>query len=95
MRLSPRSVPRWADTLAVEGLSASTVQSIGNAVRSRYAWALPRGMATVDPIAGLRLPTSEQVRDRIAMPAEARTLVAALESRDRMTAAGYSGPGPM
>jgi hypothetical protein len=52
---------------------------------SRYAWALPRGMATVDPIAGLPLPMSEQVRDPIATP-EARTLIAALESRHRISA---------
>jgi integrase len=76
-------VQRWADTLAAEGLAPSTVRNIINALRSLYAWALPRGMATVNPTAGLRLPTGEKPRDRVATPAEARALIAALEPRDQ------------
>jgi integrase len=75
-------VQRWADMLAAEGLAPSTVRNVVNAMRSLYAWALPRGLATVNPTTGLRLPTGGKVRDRIATPAEARTLIAALEPRD-------------
>src|SRR6187200_2701085 len=50
-------VQRWADRLAGEGLSPSTVRSIINPLRALYAWALPRGLARLNPWAGLRLPT--------------------------------------
>jgi integrase len=76
-------VQRWADQLAAEGLSPSTVRNIVNALRSLYAWALPRGMATLNPTAGLRLPTGGNPRDRIATPAEARKLISALAPRDQ------------
>ena len=76
-------VQRWADTLAAEGLAASTVRNIVTALRALYGWALPRGMARVNPTAGLRLPTGEQARDRIASPAEASRLIAALLPRDQ------------
>lgn len=76
-------VQRWADQLAAEGLAPSTVRNVVNAARSLYAWALPRGMATVNPTAGLRLPTGEKPRDRIATAIEARTLIAALDPRDQ------------
>ena len=76
-------VQRWADTLAAEGLAPSTVRNIVNAMRSLYAWALPRGMATINPTAGVRLPTGGKARDRIATPAEARPLIAALEPHDQ------------
>jgi integrase len=76
-------VQRWADQLAAQGLAPSTVRNVANALRSLYAWALPRGMATVNPTAGLRLPTGGKARDRIATPAEARALIAALDPRDQ------------
>jgi hypothetical protein len=72
-------VQRWADQLAAQGLAPSTVRNVVNPLRSPYAWALPRGMATVNPTAGLRLPTGGKARDRIATPAEARALIAALD----------------
>jgi len=76
-------VQRWADTLDAEGLAPSTVRNVVNAMRSLYAWALPRGLATVNPTSGLRLPTGGKARDRIATPAEARTLIAALDPQDQ------------
>ena len=40
-------------------------------------------MAHVNPCAGLRLPTGGKRRDRVAAPAEAAKLIAALEPRDQ------------
>ena len=76
-------VQLWADRLAAEGLSASTVRNVIVPLRALYAWALPRGLASVNPTRGVRLPTGEQARDRIASPAEAAQLVAALSPRDQ------------
>jgi integrase len=64
-------------------LSASTVRNVINPLRALYAWALPRGLARVNPCAGLRLPTGATARDRIATPVEAARLIAALEPRDQ------------
>jgi integrase len=63
-------------------------------LRSLYAWALPRGMATLNSTTGLRLPTGGQARDRIATPSEARLLIAALDPRDQAAIglAVYAGP---
>jgi integrase len=86
-------VQRWADRLAGEGLSPSTVRNIINPLRALYAWALPRGLARLNPCAGLRLPTGEKARDRIAAPSEAARLIAALAPRDQaaMGLAVYAG----
>lgn len=71
-------IQRWADTLATTGIAPSTVHNVVNALRALYGWALPRGLATVNPTRGLRLPTGEKARDRIATPYEAHTLIGAL-----------------
>lgn len=76
-------VQRWADTLVGEGLAPSTVRNVVTALRSLYGWAMPRGLARVNPTVGVRLPTGGKVRDRIAAPSEARTLIAALDPRDQ------------
>jgi len=76
-------VQRWADGLAAEGLAPGTVRNVVTALRALYGWALPRGMATLNPTAGLRLPTGETKRDRIASPAEAQRLVVALRPTDQ------------
>lgn len=76
-------VQRWADSLAADGLAPSTVRNIVTALRALHAWAMPRGLATINPTTGLRLPTGEKARDRIATPVEARTLIAALEPHDQ------------
>ena len=53
------------------------------ALRALYGWALPRGMARVNPTSGLRLPTGGQARDRIASPPEASKLIGALAPLDQ------------
>jgi len=76
-------VQRWADTLSAQGLQPSTVRNVVTALRALYGWALPRGMARVNPTAGLRLPTGGQARDRIASPPEASKLIGALAPLDQ------------
>ena len=71
-------VQRWAETLASTGLAPNTVRNAISALRALYGWALPRGLATINPTRGLRLPTGEQARDRIAVPEEAAALIRAL-----------------
>jgi integrase len=80
-RLGEVSLPdvqRFADAIVATGLAPSTVRNVINAMRALYAWALPRGMAKINPTRGLRLPTGETPRDRIATPDEAAKLIAAL-----------------
>ena len=71
-------VQRWPDSLAATGLKANTVRNIINSLRALYGWALPRGLAQVNPRRGLRLPTGEQPRDRVAAPEKADALIRAL-----------------
>ena len=42
-------VQRWADSLAADGLAPSTVRNIVTALRALHAWAMPRGLATINP----------------------------------------------
>lgn len=95
-RLNELSLPdlqRWADTLAAEAIEPLTVRNIVTAMRSLYAWAIPRGLARTNPTTGLRLPTGGKPRDRIATPAEARVLIGALVPRDQaaLALAVYAG----
>jgi len=53
------------------------------ALRSMYAWALPRGLAHHNPCKGVRLPSGARKRERIATPEECALLVAALPPGDR------------
>ncbi len=73
-------VQRWADGL--KG-APSTVRNAAHAFRALYGWALPRGIARINPTHGLRLPTGGKRRDRIAPPAEADRLLAALPDFER------------
>ena len=82
-RLADLTLPdiqRWADGLSG---APSTVRNIVNALRAVYAWALPRGLALVNPTAGVRLPTGGKRRERIAPPDEADRLLSALPGFER------------
>jgi integrase len=81
-RIALPDVQRFADSL-LAGRSPSRVRGILNALRALYGWALPRGMAVVNPTKGLRLPSGERARTRIATPAEAAALIAALRPQDQ------------
>jgi integrase len=70
----------WTDQL--DGAPA-TVRGAVNAVRALYQWAIPRGMAHVNPTRDLQLPTGEKARDRIVSPAQAAAMVDALAPHDQ------------
>jgi integrase len=71
------------DKLVASGLSASTVQCALLPLRAMYRRALQRGEIAVNPTAGLAMPAIRGRRERIAAPAEAAALIAALPSSDR------------
>ena len=76
--LTRAEVQDFTDRLGAHGLSASTVQCSLLPLRAIYRRALQRGDAQVNPCAGLDLPAVRGRRDRIADPAEAKALLAAL-----------------
>jgi integrase len=81
-RLTRADVQVWIDTL--DG-APNTVRNHVVALQALYAWAIPRGLAQVNPTRDLRLPSGETARDRIATPEEARALIAALHRTDQAT----------
>jgi integrase len=72
-----------ADRLTGEGLSASTVQNTLDPLRVIFRRAVRRDLVAVDPTEGLELRRKKGRRDRIATPAEAAALLAALADEDR------------
>jgi integrase len=91
-RLAER-LRRKHDAATGQPLDASTIRNALNPVRVIYRRALLLGRASVNPTAGLQLPAVRGRRDRIAEPAEATALIAALAVRDRAlwTCAFYGG----
>ena len=81
--LARRDVQDFVDDLLAHGYDPSTVKNILNPLQAIYRRALSRGHVAVNPTAGLELPRSELTRDRIASPAEAADLLAALPDEDR------------
>jgi integrase len=81
-RLTRADVQLWIDSLPG---APNTVRNYVTALQALYAWAIPRGMAQVNPTRDLRLPSGETARDRIATPDEARALIAALPPKDQAT----------
>lgn len=76
-----------------EERDGSTIRNALMPVRLMYRRALAAGQVAVNPTAGLTLPSAEGRRDRIATPAEAAALLAALsvESRVLWAVALYAG----
>lgn len=73
------------DQFLREGLSASRIASIINAVRSLYRWAVDREKAFEDPAARVRLPVAEsRERDRVARPREFARLIEMLGPEDAL-----------
>jgi integrase len=81
--LSRVDVQDYADRLLGEGFDPSTIRNTLMPLRAIYRRALARGEATLNPTTGLELPAVRGRRDRIASPAEAAALIAALPERDR------------
>jgi hypothetical protein len=82
-RLQRPELQRWVDGLTTPERSPSTVRNIVAALRALIAFAELRGWVHLNPCNGLRLPTGEKARDRIASPSEAATLIAAMRPSDR------------
>jgi integrase len=82
-RLQRPELQRWADGLSAQERSPSTVRNIVAALRALIAFGEVRGWVHLNPCNGLRLPTGENARDRIATPSEAATLIAAMQPKDR------------
>ena len=81
--LSRADVQDLADKLTTAGLSASTVQNSIDPLRVICRRAVRRDILAVDPTEGLELRRPDGRRDRIASPAEAAELLAALPDEDR------------
>ena len=73
----------FADRLCAHGLDPSTVRNTLMPLRAIFRRAVARGEVAVNPTSGLELPAMEGARDRIASPAEAAELLAALPEHDR------------
>jgi hypothetical protein len=81
--LSQLELQDWADERLPEGADPSTVRNHLMPLRVIYRRALTRGQVGVNPTLGLELPTPQGRRERIATPAEAKALLAALDPSDR------------
>jgi integrase len=84
-RLERPELQRWVDELMAPERSPSTIRNIVAALRALIGFAELRGWVRVNPCNGLRLPAGEQARERIASPAEAAELIAAMRPKDRAT----------
>jgi len=76
-------VQRLVNRMMVDGLGASTVRNSLMPLRAIYRQALALDEVAVNPTAGVQLPAVRGKRERIAEPAEAARLIAALPQRDR------------
>jgi len=76
-------VQKLADRLTAEGLSASTVQNTLDPLRAIYRRARRRDEVTDNPTVDLELRRPDGKRDRIATPAEAAALIAAVLEGER------------
>jgi integrase len=85
-RLSALSRPmlqQLVDELVGEGCAASTVRNAVLPLRAIYRRALQRDELTSNPTLKLALPAVRQRRERVARPAEAEALLAALPADQR------------
>jgi integrase len=77
-------VQALANRLLAKGLNASTVRNMTMPLRALYRHAIALDLIALNPTTGLMLPAVRGKRDRIASPAEAEQLLAALDDdRDR------------
>ncbi len=76
-------VQNLADRLLALGLDPSTIRNALMPLRAIFRRAIARGDVAVNPTTGLELPAVRGRRDRIASPAEAAALLAALPEEER------------
>ena len=91
--LRRRDLQGLVDRLLVGGHSASKVHNALMPVRVLCRHAIERDELLVNPTTNLRLPASNGRRERVASPAEAAALIAALPEEDRAlwSTACYAG----
>jgi integrase len=95
-RLSDLTLPEvqaYVRELQAEGLNASTIKCTLLPLRALCKAAIQRGELAADPCSGVELPAVRGRRDRVADPAEAAKLIAALPESDRAlwATATYAG----
>lgn len=87
-----RDLQALVDDMLADGQHASTIRNTLMPVRVIFRRALVRGDVALNPTLGLELPAVRGTRDRVASPAEAAVLLAALSSdRALWASAMYSG----
>src|SRR5262245_28911020 len=82
-RIHRRDVQALVDSMLAAGADASTIRNALKPLRVIYRLTIDDGDLTVSPCERLRLPAVRGRRERIASPAEASALVAALCPEDR------------
>ena len=76
-------VQAFVDRLLGTGCAASTIANTLDPLRAIYRHAVRRELVAVNPTVELELPAADGRRERIASPAEATALLAALPAMDR------------
>ena len=76
-------VQDFVDRLLAAGLDPSTIKNTLNPLQAIYRRAIKRGAVAVNPTAALDIARPRGRRERIATPAEAGALIAALPVEDR------------
>jgi integrase len=82
--LTRAAVQDLVDKLVAVGKKPSTVRNAILPLRAIYRRAIQRSEVALNPTLGLALPAVRERRDRIARPAEARTLLEALRPEDQV-----------
>lgn len=76
-------VQAWVDRKVGAGAAASTVKNCADPLRRIFDRAVKRELIAIDPTDNIEWPASTRGRDRIASPAEASRLLAALPDLER------------
>jgi integrase len=82
-KLQRRDVQRLVDGLLESGADPSTIRNALKPLQVIYRRAIEDGDLAINPCERLRLPAARGRRERIASPAEAAALIAALRHEDR------------
>jgi len=91
-KIQRRDVQRLADELLVSGADPSTIRNALKPLQVIYRMAIEDGELAVNPCERLRLPAARGRRERIAAPAEAAALIAALRPKTGPSGAARSTP---
>jgi integrase len=81
--ITRNSIQDLVDRLIAEGLAPSTVRNAILPLRAIYRRLISRSEVLLNPTLGLALPAVRATRERVAHPAEAHALIAALRPEDR------------